>query len=101
LAEFPGAETEAAVLRARVHLARKEFAAARELLQRTIARAPEALWPRVILSHVELQEGRDWPAAEQALLDVLRVDPEHKEAQHNLAVLRAQQGRSQGSSNAA
>jgi hypothetical protein len=77
-----------AVLRARAHLARREFAAAREVLQRTIARAPEAPWPRVILSHVELQEGRDWGAAERALLDILQRDPEHKEARHNLAILR-------------
>jgi tetratricopeptide (TPR) repeat protein len=90
---LPGAGTEAAVLRARGHLARKEFAAARDVLWQAIARAPAALWPRVILSHVELQEGRDWGAAERALLDVLERDPEHKEARHNLAVLRAGPGR--------
>jgi hypothetical protein len=30
-----------------------------------------------------------WPAAEQALLAVLKLDADHKEARHNLAVLRA------------
>jgi tetratricopeptide (TPR) repeat protein len=89
VAEFPGADIEAAVLRGRAHLARKEFAAARQILQEAIARAPEAMWPRVILSHVELQEGRDWPAAERALLAILELDPEHQEARHNLAVPRA------------
>jgi Tfp pilus assembly protein PilF len=81
--------TESAVLRARGYLARQDFAAAREVLHEAIARAPRALWPRVILTHAWLQEGRDAAAAERALLDVLELDPEHKEARHNLAVLRS------------
>jgi tetratricopeptide (TPR) repeat protein len=84
---------EAAVLRARVHLARQEFAAARQLLEETIARHPRALWPRVLLSHTRLQEARDWPAAEQALRDVLALAPDHAEARRNLAILRREHGR--------
>jgi tetratricopeptide (TPR) repeat protein len=84
---------EAAVLRARRHLAGKEFAAAREVLGPAIARAPQAVWPRVILSHALLQEGLDWAAAEQALRDVLALDPGHTEAQGNLSVLLRQLGR--------
>src|SRR5262249_57808996 len=68
---------EGAVLRARGHLARKEFAPARRLLEAAITAAPEALWPRVILTHALLQEGRDWAAAERALRDVLALDPDH------------------------
>ncbi len=83
---------EAGVLRARGHLGRKEFAAARQLLEETIAQYPQALWPRVILSHVLLQEGRDWAAAEQALRDVLALDPNHREARHNLAILLREHG---------
>jgi tetratricopeptide (TPR) repeat protein len=84
---------EAAVLRARAHLASRSFAAARKLLDETIARAPQAIWPRVILSHVLLQEGSDPAAAEQALRDVLALDPNQREARHNLGVLLQQQGR--------
>src|SRR5262249_57774455 len=56
------AAVEAAVLRARAHLARQEFGPARQLLEATIARAPQALWPRVILSPVLLEEGGGWAA---------------------------------------
>jgi hypothetical protein len=80
--------TEALVLRARGHLARKEFWHARRILvEEAIPQAPQALWPRQILTHVLLQEGRDWDAAEQALREVLVLDPEHREANNNLAVL--------------
>ena len=68
---------------------------ARQLLEETLARAPEALWPRVVLSHVLLQEGRDWMAAEQALRDILERAPNHGEARRNLAILLQQQGRTQ------
>jgi glycosyltransferase involved in cell wall biosynthesis len=77
----------AVLLRARGHLARREFAAARALLEEAIARAPTALAPRVALSHAWLQEGHDPAAAERALRDVLALDPDHAEARHNLAVL--------------
>jgi len=72
---------------AEVLLARKEFAAAREILQEMIAQDAKALWPRVLLSHVLLQEGADWAAAEQALRHILDIDPNFAEAQHNLQVL--------------
>src|SRR5262249_45196634 len=86
-------EVEAAVLRARGQLARREFAGARQVLEETMARAPEALWPRVVLSHVLLQEGRDWPAAEHALREILTREPDHAEARRNLTLLLQQQGR--------
>ncbi|HJT75610.1 MAG TPA: tetratricopeptide repeat protein, partial [Gemmataceae bacterium] len=88
-----GADMEADVLRARGHLARQEFADARRLLERVIARFPGEVWPRVILSHVLLQEGKDWEAAEQALRDVLALQPGHAEARRNLAVLLRQRGK--------
>ena len=78
------------MLRARAELARKHFAGARAILEETIAKHAEALWPRVILTHVLLQEGRDWLAAEKALRDVLAVDPGNAEAQRNLEVLHRQ-----------
>jgi tetratricopeptide (TPR) repeat protein len=93
LAALPGAETETAVVRARAQLARREFEPARATLEAAIAQAPRALRPRVILSHVLLQEGRDGVAAENALREVLALDANHAEAQRNLAILR---GRRQG-----
>ncbi len=91
LAADPSSTVEAAVLRARAHQGRQEYAAARQLLEETCDRHALALWPRVILSHVLLQEGRDWAAAEQVLRAVLALDPGHREARHNLALLLRQQ----------
>jgi tetratricopeptide (TPR) repeat protein len=93
LEKFPDGLSRASVLRARSHLARRDFAEARGRVQEAIDAAPDALFPRLILSHVLLQEGRDWNAAERALRDVLALAPAHPEARHNLSLLLAQQGR--------
>jgi GT2 family glycosyltransferase/tetratricopeptide (TPR) repeat protein len=93
LAADPEAALETAVLRARAYLARKEFSAARSILTETIAQNPRVPWPHVILSHVLLQEGRDLVGAEEALRDVLALDPSHAEAKHNLSVLLQRQNR--------
>jgi hypothetical protein len=82
---------EGDVLVARGLLARKQFLAARLLLEEVIVRYPEAVYPWVILSHVLLQEGRDWGSAEHALRQVIHRDPQHAEAWHNLHVLLHQQ----------
>jgi tetratricopeptide (TPR) repeat protein len=87
LARQPQATIDAAVLRARMHLERKEFTLARDLLESTIAAHPQTLWPQVILSHVLLQEGSDWKGAERSLRNILALDPEHQEARRNLEVL--------------
>jgi GT2 family glycosyltransferase/tetratricopeptide (TPR) repeat protein len=89
----PHQALETAVLRARGRLARREFDVARRLLEEASAQAPQAVLPRVLLSHVLLQEGKDWAAAEAALRAVLALAPDHAEARHNLAVLLRQQGR--------
>jgi len=68
-------------------MAHGEFPKAQALLRDTIAVGPHALWPRVVLSHALIQEGRDLDAAEQALRDVLALDPGNAEARNNLAVL--------------
>jgi tetratricopeptide (TPR) repeat protein len=78
---------EAALLRGRGHLARREFAAARALLEAACLRYPLALPPRVLLSHVLLQENKDLAGAEKALRAVLELDPANAEARHNLALL--------------
>jgi GT2 family glycosyltransferase/Flp pilus assembly protein TadD len=91
--KLPQGEVEAVIVRARGLLARREFGDARNLLQALAAQHPQSLRPRVILSHVLLQEGRDWAAAERALRDVLALDPTHEEACRNLTALQRQQGR--------
>jgi glycosyltransferase involved in cell wall biosynthesis len=80
---------EADELRARGHLARKEYVQARQILEKMTADWPQLLWPKVHLSRALLQQGRDWAAAEKALRDVLALDPAHKEATHNLNKLLA------------
>jgi GT2 family glycosyltransferase/Flp pilus assembly protein TadD len=93
LSRQAGGALEAAVLRARGHFARKEFAAARAELELALPGSPVALGPRVLLSHVLLQEGRDFAAAERVIRDILTLDPANAEARHNLNVLLRQTGR--------
>jgi tetratricopeptide (TPR) repeat protein len=80
---------DAAVLRARGQVFRKEFAEARRLLDAAITLAPRSVRPRLVLSQCYLIEGRDPEAAERALNDVLRLDPSNAAARHNLATLLA------------
>jgi tetratricopeptide (TPR) repeat protein len=87
------APLDASVLRARLELSRKEFAAARTLLEGAIAQAPQAVPPRLYLTHVLLQEGNDPAAAEQALRQLLALDPSQGDAWFNLATLLHSQGR--------
>jgi tetratricopeptide (TPR) repeat protein len=83
----PGWAGEAIVLRARAHLARKEFDDARRLLAPLIESRPQWPAPRRYLSYAFLQEGNDLDAAERALRELLEVDPGDDEAKHNLGVL--------------
>ena len=91
LQSLPGHQTDAEVLRARCHMVRGHFDRALEQLQETIDREPDALWPRIVLSHALLQQGKDWQTAERALREILRLEPDNKEAENNLAVLKRQQ----------
>jgi hypothetical protein len=74
-----------------LNIARKEFATARRLLEGAIGRAPREVLFWETLSHVLLQEGSDWPAAEGALRKVLELDPANREARRNLTVLLREQ----------
>jgi hypothetical protein len=65
---------------------RKDFAASRKLIQEIIARAPKNPWPRELLAHALLMEGRDMPALVQALKDVLTLDPTNHFALANLPI---------------
>jgi glycosyltransferase involved in cell wall biosynthesis/Flp pilus assembly protein TadD len=87
-AEGPlGRPDDAAVLRSRVLLFRREFSAARTLLEDAIRRFPQAIRPRQALTHVLLYEGRDTAAAEAALRDLLAFDPGNPQALGNLQAL--------------
>jgi glycosyltransferase involved in cell wall biosynthesis len=90
LEAMPHAQVQAAVLRSQKQLFHREFAAARQLLEKTIAANPKALGPRIVLSRVHLAEGRDLAAAEKSLNDVLALDPNNDEARRNLAYLQQQ-----------
>jgi GT2 family glycosyltransferase/Flp pilus assembly protein TadD len=81
------ASVEVPILRARRHIARKEFSLARDLLDDAISRKPDSAYLWVILSHALLQEGKDWERAEEVLRTVLRLDPSNAEARNNLALL--------------
>jgi tetratricopeptide (TPR) repeat protein len=95
---LPDGPPEAAALRARWHLNRREFAEARRLLEEARTHFPAALAPRVTLSHALLQEGADLDAAEAALREVLALDPSNAEAKHNLEVLHRQRRAQSGGS---
>jgi glycosyltransferase involved in cell wall biosynthesis len=75
------------LLQAKWHLARKEFEAARQLLQQVQAKHPSSLQPKILLSHVYLLEGSDMSSARTVLEEILVIDPENREARHNLEVL--------------
>ncbi len=96
LAQHPEETGNVTLFLARAHLARKEFSQARPLLEALIAKVPSAVGPKVVLSHVLLQEGKDWAAAERVLQDILALDPNHTEAQHNLRILLRQQAEING-----
>ena len=93
LRSIPKLAVEAEVFRARAHLARQEFGAARAVVEAAIANHPHALSARVILADVLLLENRDFVAAERALRVVLEIAPNHAEARKKLHALLRQQGR--------
>jgi tetratricopeptide (TPR) repeat protein len=96
LAADPAARDRAEVFRARAHLARGEWAAARAVLEGVVARSPGGTQGWLLLSRALLQEGRDWEAAERALTAVLERQPGHAEAEGNLRVLRERRAAAAG-----
>lgn len=84
----PEESLQATFILAQAHLARKEFDEAKALLESVIAAAPQAVVPKVYLSRVYLQEGKDWATAERVLRDVLALEPSNREALQNLQVLQ-------------
>jgi glycosyltransferase involved in cell wall biosynthesis/tetratricopeptide (TPR) repeat protein len=94
LEKHPQGQKDVALFNARRLLADKDFETARALVNEIIERHPDFLPARTILSHIFLQENRDWEGAERALRDILAHDPGNREARHNLDVLlkRTQSG---------
>jgi GT2 family glycosyltransferase/tetratricopeptide (TPR) repeat protein len=93
LATLPGGEAEALLLHCRSLLAQRRFAEARQQGEQLTQRWPEWLPGWVTLSHVLLQEDRDHPAAQRVLEEILKRDPQHAQALHNLALLRENVGK--------
>ena len=84
---LPRGPLEAAVLRGRALLARREFAAARAALEAAAASFPRELAPRVVLTHVLLQEGGDLDAAERRCATCWPWTRGHNQARRNLDLL--------------
>jgi GT2 family glycosyltransferase/Tfp pilus assembly protein PilF len=84
---------EGQILQARGMLARKEFEAARSVLEPMVAAQPGSVYPRIILSHVYLQERKDFESAERVLREIVQLDPTQSESWRNLAVLLRERGR--------
>jgi tetratricopeptide (TPR) repeat protein len=84
----------AGVLQARLHISRREFAAAKALLTAIAAADPQAFWPRVLLGDLLLWERQDWGAAERLLREVLSLNPDHQPTRRKLALLLEQRGSS-------
>jgi tetratricopeptide (TPR) repeat protein len=84
----PQTKVQAAVLLGQKHIVFKEYAEAKRLQEEAIALQPAAPGPRIVLARALMGEGKDRAAAEQALRDVLTLDPNNHEARQNLAYLQ-------------
>lgn len=73
------------LLRARMHMGRKEYDAAIAILEKGAASSAQALWPRLLLSEARWNQGTDPAATQRALRDVLAIDPNHRHSLQRLA----------------
>lgn len=87
LSEKQELKLDCKLLQAKWYLARKEFASAQQFLHQLLAEDPTALQAKGLLSHAYLQEGKDLQTARKTLEEILSIDPENREARHNLDVL--------------
>src|SRR5262249_7415093 len=71
--------SEATVLRARLYLARNEYSAAREILEKVLVDQPGNERTTLLLSQALLQEGKDWAAAEKMLRKTVQLNPRNAE----------------------
>jgi glycosyltransferase involved in cell wall biosynthesis len=94
LRQCPDGDLLAPVLEARSLIAQGELAPARRLLEDVIVRAPEALWPKLVLSDLAARGGVDHQAAIEIHRQVLQLDPSNSIAWERLQVLLGSLGRS-------
>ena len=86
----PTVSVDVALLVARAHLAGSDLDASRAVLETASARSPGNLRLLTLLTQVLLQQGSDAPAAEAALRDILRIDPNHAGAKRTLVAMGLQ-----------
>jgi predicted Zn-dependent protease len=91
-AASPEARIEVFALRARVHLTRQEYPAAKELLRTGLAQFPDSVYLWQVQSHALLQEDKDPHAAGQALRKLMELEPDNAGASRALETLLSQQG---------
>ena len=82
------------LLKARVLMIRKDFSEAKSLLARLIAEQPSASWPRELLAHTLVMEGRDTARLVEALENLLKLDPTNGFAMQQLPLARERLGKS-------
>jgi predicted Zn-dependent protease len=85
----------ALVMRAEVKSQRNDLKAARELVEKAIARAPQLAWARIVLSEILLKDGSDREACIAAQRDILRLNPGNPQAERNLQLLTQSGGTQQ------
>ncbi len=95
LTEYPRATLPAQLLRARAHMARAEFAAARGILEPLSRAFPEDIRPILMMAYALLQESVDMTAAEMTLREVTARAPELLEPWQNTVILLRSGGRLQ------
>ncbi len=91
LATQPNEYINSEVMRCRGLLSQNLFSEVRARTEELIHQYPQVIGPRVLLSHALLRAGNDWFAAEKCLQDILKLDPNHGEAKHNLEMLHKNQ----------
>jgi lipopolysaccharide biosynthesis regulator YciM len=89
----PAADAEAAMLSARWKASQGDYAGAVAILEEAIKRMPEAIGPRVALSHIHIAADSPPKVLEQAFRGVLELDPHNAQAKRNLEVLYRKTGR--------
>ncbi|MBY0456348.1 MAG: tetratricopeptide repeat protein, partial [Gemmataceae bacterium] len=93
LEPHPETALVARLLRARGHMSRQEFAAARAVLEPLTRAYPEDVRPVLLFAYTLLQEGSDPVAAEAALRELNARAPEMYEPWRNLVVFLRHGGR--------
>jgi glycosyltransferase involved in cell wall biosynthesis len=80
-------------LEARLRLARRDLPGALRILEEALARTPQALWLRIVLSDILLRVASDDSAAERQLRAILAMSPNEQQSRRNLAQLLGRKGR--------